>query len=448
MSRNVGVAGATMGRCARHIVLMFCFAAASFSPNAAEANEPLADVLFVPAPSLPTALRRTVPRVLTRGARLVPRGPYIRAAQDRGLAPANGRAIRELATLQNAQVIVVAGSGGWGRRRMLRLRYYDGRTGAVLRFRTHRLRGRHISASAQRVMVADLRLAASEASDEGPSASALEPDARGEAPALEGQSRGDEEADREVPDDAAQNAVEGESPNVADAPAAWGFDLGAGLGFGQRGSTVPTAAGEGRYSSSPFPAIYIAFDLWLRPIDDPAFRVGLGTHYYSSMGLSAEELRDDGSTATVDSHAHSLSVGLSADYEFTVGPRVLRAEVELGWFFRMLDSEASTTMPSYRLSGPQLRLGFFLPLAQTVPIALGVVPEFGIVSSVSEEVAQVGSLSAGFIAGFEVQIRYDLIPELALGLVYRESHAVIGSDHEGDMSDVERFGVVRLTYRP
>ncbi|MBW2461062.1 MAG: hypothetical protein JRH11_05415 [Deltaproteobacteria bacterium] len=440
-----------MNRGRSKLLPALCLAAASvasvaaWAPTGAHADVPNAKVLFISAPSLPTSLRHSVPRVLSRETRLVSRSSYVTASRRRNLAPANGRAIRQVGVHQGAHVIAVAGYGGRGRNRVLRLRYYHGGTGVELRARTHRMRGQTITPRLRAAILADVRLVVSSVRNGG--------DAEGEpelqSRELEEEVDGDDESpqETEAPEPRA-DTPEGTGDAAANMTRDWGFDITAGFGFGHRTSAVPVETGEGRFDSSPFAAAHMGLDIWLRPLDNSSFRLGLSTRYYSSVGLSAQELLADGTVMSVDSHAHDLSIGVSADLAFTDGARALRMNAELGWFFRMLDTDVSISMPSYRLSGPQLRVGFFLPLGENVPLILGVTPELGLVTSVSEEVAQAGAISDGFIVGFEAQVRYELIPELSADVIYRESHAILSSDREGSMNDVERFGVLRLTYRP
>ncbi len=499
---------------------------ASF-PGGASAQQTKA--LFVAAPSLPGPMRRAVPRVLVRGARLIDSSAYTSAVRVRSMSPANGAAIRRFGTRQGAHVIVVAGFGVSGRDKLLRLRYYHGRSGAELFGRTYRLRGVHLSGGVTSAILRDLASAAARAQSGGGRARV----ARAEEPtrARRGRSReragrrtsairrfsepqapepAHEPAEREEPSGAetadglpppldweAQGAeppaeetaprrrrarrrraapepeeeqaaveeeeealdeeedeedVDGEGDDGALAGGymsrQWGFDVTAGLGFGQRTAAVPMETGEGRFSSSPFPAVAAALNVWLRPGEDSSLRLGLGTRYYTSVGLQAQDQRADGSTRTVDTRSQELAIGANLDFALADSVRAVRMNIEAGWGFRMLDSELPLSMPTYTLSGPYGRIGLYFPIGDEGPLVLGVVPEVGHVSSVSEEVAQAGAVSDGFLVGVEAQVRLALLPELDVDLVFREAHAFLASEREGDMSDVARYGVIRVTYRP
>jgi hypothetical protein len=130
------------------------------------------------------------------------------------------------------------------------------------------------------------------------------------------------------------------------------------------------------------------------------------------------------------------------------GPGAVKLELELGWGFRMLSSELPLSMPNYTLSGPYARVGLFFPIGTDSPLSIGIVPELGHVSSVSDELTDQALVSDGVLAGAEAQIRFTLIPELDIELVYREAHAFVSSERETNMNDVERFGVLRVVYKP
>jgi len=487
------------------------------APVAAQSGK----ALFVAAPSLPGPLRRALPRLIARDARLVDSGAYNTAARGRSLSPASGPAIRRIATRQGAHVIIVAGFGTSGRDKLLRMRYYHGRTGAELTARTHRLRGVHVTGAVSSVIRSDVRSAIArgrrggrarvarnepaqsspgvtrrrtrasagrrtsairrfgeEAEPEAPapaeSAGGLPPpvdwDAES-APAAEPEPEPEPEPRRrrrrrraepepepeiEIEEEELDDEEDYEDEEDLEESAStraymarqWGFDVTAGVGFGQRTAAVPMETGEGRFASSPFPAIAAAVNVWLRPGEESSLRLGLGTRYYTSVGLQAQDQRADGTTRTVDTRAQDLAIGLNVNFPLADSIRAVRMDIEAGWGFRMLDSELPLSMPTYTLSGPYGRLGLFFPIGDEGPLVLGVVPEVGHVSSVSEEVVQAGAVSDGFIVGVEAQVRLSLIPELDVDLIYRESHAFLSSEREGDMSDIERFGTIRVTYRP
>ncbi len=46
-----------------------------------------------------------------------------------------------------------------------------------------------------------------------------------------------------------------------------------------------------------------------------------------------------------------------------------------------------------------------------------------------------------------MHVRLQNIEEVAIELMYREAHAFLGSEREGEMTDAERYGVLRAEYR-
>ncbi len=434
-----------------HAILLFTIA---FGADVAVAEAQADEVLFVAAPSLPGPLRRALPRILGGSAQLSNAAEYRSGARRRGLSPANGTAIRRLGTRQGADTIVVAGFGVRGRQRLLRMRYYDGRTGAKVRARTYRLRGVRVHGAARARIARDLASVASEGhrrSEPEEPRPAAQPESAVELPPPVDWD--EEDQPPESPPDADDGddpprVADRDAPEPPSADRTWGLDIAFGGGFGQRSSAVPTASGEGRFSSSAFPALHAGLGVWIRPLRNTSFRMALAARYFTSVSLEARSQRLDGSPQTADARAHSLGIGLSGNLAFAESVRAVRMALELGWSFRMLENEPLLAMPTYTLSGPTARLGLFVPLGEEAPLVLGIVPEIGLVSSLSDEMARAGATGTGFIAGFETHVELRVVRWLSVDLVYRESHALVSSEREGDMTDAERFGAVRLIYRP
>jgi hypothetical protein len=443
-------------------------------------------VLFVPAPTLPSPLRRSLPRILSTRAELVSTDAYERAARRRRMRASSDAAIRRLGSQRGASVIVVAGFATQGRGRTLRMRYYHGRSGQLAAARTYQLRGIFIHGAVQGAIVSDIqslaggggRSARTASREEEPRRAPREDEGGGEESGGEeggGEEGGEEGGEGDLPppswedeggeggegdlppplEDEADGGEEGggeegggEEGGATPGDRQWGIGVAAGGGFGQRSSTVPLEAGEARFSSSPFPVVGAALTAWLRPDSASAFRVGVGARYYTSIGLQAQDQRSDGTTRTVDTRVQQLAIGLNSMIPLAEGPGAVKLELELGWGFRMLSSELPLSMPNYTLSGPYARVGLFFPIGTDSPLSIGIVPELGHVSSVSDELTDQALVSDGVLAGAEAQIRFTLIPELDIELVYREAHAFVSSERETNMNDVERFGVLRVVYKP
>ncbi len=448
-------------------VLVLCLVVASLAAYEAPAAAQTSNALFVAAPSLSRSLRRDVPEVLAWESQLVDGRAYTRAARGQGLDAARGPALRRFGPRQGADVIIVAGSSTRGHARLLHLSYYHGQTGEELRAGTYRLRGRKIQRTVHAAIARDLQSAVTTSrqggrsarapmvADRGPAAADAASTERAAQTAADGvladedQAMAGEDENGEENEEENEEGAEAESgPSAVHEAWEWSFDLTAGFGFGQRASTMPMEGGDAHFSSSPFPAVHAAFDVWLRPQAESSLRVGFGTRYYTSVGLQTANVLADGTTQTVDTRAQNLSLGFKLNFPFTDGPRAVRMDVEAGWSFRMLDSEFQLSMPTYTLSGLYGRSGLLFPIGDESPFSLGLAAELGYINSVSEEAALAASVSGGVRVGIEVQVRYDIIADLDVSIAYRGSHVFLPSERGGAMSDVERFGVVRVTYRP
>lgn len=410
-------------------------------------------MLFVPAGSVPARIRRTVERLLATRSVLVSYETYARAASARDLYPSNIRAIRTIATQQGASVIVVAGYGGHHRRRVLTLRYFSGQTGELVTRRNHGLRGQHLRAASQHGILRDLDAAAG-----GNAGAAAPPPTEGggdEPPAATGDGGLPPPVDWGAQEDAANEAAaeepeESSSGESGGSSAAdnrqWGFSLALGAGIAQRQSTIPTMAGPARLATVPFPAVQGQILGYVRPEPGEHLRVALSVRYTSSVGLLGEDQLADGTTRTTDMRSHHLSIGLRTDIPLAPGDKPTQLLLEAGWGFRMLDSEIRVSIPDYTLHGLYARVGLFFNVADT-PLSIGLVPEIGHMLNLSDELTQDGMVSDGFHVGAEAHIRLQVIPEISVQLMYRESHAFLSSGFEEDMNDVERYGILRAQYQ-
>ncbi|HJL20547.1 MAG TPA: hypothetical protein RMH99_33125, partial [Sandaracinaceae bacterium LLY-WYZ-13_1] len=155
--------------------LVLVLAAALGCPARARAQEggEGVRVLFVAGGSVPGRLRARVSRLLASRAELADYAAYQRDCVRRGVRPSSRRAIRVIGPEQNVDVIVVASYGGHYRRRVLRLRYYDGESGELVESTNHTLRGMHLRATSQHAILDDLssatggRTSGADGEDEG-----------------------------------------------------------------------------------------------------------------------------------------------------------------------------------------------------------------------------------------------------------------------------------------
>ncbi len=423
-------------------------------------------VLFVSSPSVPARLRSSLTQLIASRAVLASTEDYERAAAQRSLRPTSARALSRIAPRQNVAVIVVASYGGHFRRRVLRLRFLDGRTGELRVTTTHTVQGWRLRAVSQHSILRDVAAVAAGqvTASAAPAESAQdeeEPEASDEAsaePASE--ESGDlpppldwgEESEPQAEADAApppEPAQESEEAPAADADAIqerqWGFSATIGAGVAQRSASIPTEAGEARLSTIPFPAIQAELLGYVRPDASSLFRLALNVRYTTSVGLQAQDQRNDGTTRTTDMRVHHLMIGLDTRIPLAPGARPPFLPLGAGWGFRMLDAEIPVSIPDYTLSGPYARVGLFFPIGDS-PLSIGIIPEIGHVSSLSQELSQQAAIGDGVLVGAEAHVRLEIIREVLVELIYRESHALIGGAH-GQMSDAARYGILRGVYR-
>lgn len=436
------------------------FALVTLEPFHAAAQE-RTRVLFISSSNVPARLRSTLQQLIASRFVLASTEDYERAAARADLHPASERALRRVATRQNVGAIVVASYGGHFRRRVLRVRIFDGRTGEL------RVRGAHtvtewrLRAASQHAILRDI---AAVASGEAPPVRAGAPDApeggAGAGAAEEGSGDLPPPLDWGAEAPADDGAAEAQAAPAEPAPAEgggsaqgagtieepqWGFAATVGAGIMQRSASIPMEAGEARLSTVPFPAIQAELLGYVRPDATSRFRVALDIRYTTSVGLQAQDQRADGTTRTTDMRMHHLMLGLDARIPLAPGARPTFLTLSGGWGFRILDAEVPVSIPDYTLSGPYGRVGLWFPIGDS-PLTIGIVPEVGYLTSLSAELSEQGALSDGVLVGAEAHIRLEIIREVLIEVMYRESHALLGSER-GGMSDAERYGILRGTYR-
>jgi len=428
-------------------------------------------VMFVPHTTLPFPLRRAVPRALAARAEIVSNRTYLTRCNANDVRPGSYQAIRRFGVRSGADVIAVVGWRAWGRSRQIRVTWRDGNTGASLLSTRHNLPGVRLDASARRGLAREVLAAARVAggsggggddervarssrsgdsgeddSDDAEEASSSSDDEGGLPPPVdweEGEeAAGSSEALEE--EDAEEEDAEEEDGELGARRTGFGFDATAGFGFGARASSVPMEAGPARLSTSPFPAGNLGLGAGYR-----GTTVGFGARarYFTSVGLRTKEMRNDGTTRTVDARSQTLQIGLAVNFALSDQLRPTMLELEVGYHFRLFNSELPLAMPEYTLSGIYARVDLSFPVGSG-PLRLAITPEIASVNGITEQLQEMGKVNAGVAVGGEAAIRFDLLEQLRLEVVYRESHAFITSERETDMTDVERYGMLRATYMP
>lgn len=460
------------------IALLALLACGAFQ-STARADGP--KVLFVPHTTLPFPLREAIPGTFTPRATLLPSSRYIALCRRANLRPSSTRALRRYGLRMGADVIAVATWASWGRSRVVRMIYRDGRTGRVLLQSRHSLPGVRLDRAARVAMARDVLRAGSSASGGAAeerttrraSRERAEPEEEeqqqeavasrdeeedeesssgggGLPPPVDWDEGGGEEASAsaealEEPEEEADADAEGDEDGaVVRRPTGFGFEVSAGFGFGARAAAVPMEAGPARLSTSPFPAALIGLGTGWR---GDSIAVAARARYFTSVGLRTKDVRSDGTTRTVDARSQSLSLGVHVEFALSDRANATLLELGAGYQFRLFSAELPLSMPEYTLSGVFARADLSFPVGSG-PLRLAIAPEVASVNGITEQLQEAGKVTAGVAVGAEAAVRVQLLPQLMLEVVYRESHAFIGSERDSDMTDVERFGMLRAAYAP
>lgn len=433
----------------------------------AQADEP--KVLFVPHTTMPFQLRTAIVRAYGSRADIVSNDAYLALCRRADLSPWSLQCIRRYGVRAGADVIVVGSWLSWGRSRVIRMTYRDGDDGRVLLQTRHTLPGVRLDRAARVALAREIVMTGGLAGEDGGAparnASNDEPEEGGEERAAASEEESSDEGglpppvnwdeDEEPAAGEAEALEEGDDAEDAAGDsdgeaspigrrAGFAFEAQAGFGFGARASAVPMEAGPARLSTSPFPAAALGLGAawWGESV-----HVAARARYFTSVGLRTKDIRSDGSTRTVDARSHSLALGLAVG--FALGDRAGATVLELGigYHFRLFDAEVPLSMPEYTLSGVYARADLSFPVGSG-PLRLAIAPEVGSVNGITEQLQETGKVTTGVMVGAEAAVRFQLLEELQLEVVYRESHAFMPSERDSDMTDVERFGVLRATYIP
>ena len=418
-----------------------------------------ARLLLVSAPSVPARLRGAVQKQLSKLGELIDADEYAAAASDARLAPHSPEALSRIAPSMHVRVIVVLHMS----RRKLVVSYRDGRTGRVLNSTSLGLRHNALNSAAQRELRFQTRnvLAAQTGSAASPSPSSNEP-----APPMAADMRADlspeEPPEQSPPDSSPFAATESsndswsgqESAGSAEpdslAPSTQpterlGVRAGFGFGFGQRAVHVPSAVGERRLDTSPFPAL----DLWLQaeaPLGTHAL-LAAQAHYQTSLGVVATS-QPPGTTQPQSSlRSHRIDLGLLPSYRFVPNTNSVTLGVLLGWSVHGLRPVVDLTVPANTFHGPILRPELRIPIADSL-LVLRLAPEAMLIAYVSGALRSMsGSARAGLAWGGEVSLDVRLAELVYIKLSYRESRASVATSWSTELTDVERFATLTALLR-
>lgn len=430
-------------------------------------------VLFVPGGSLPRHMHGPVRGLLASRAVLVSTDAYRRAAHRANVRASSPRGVRRIGTRQGADVIVIATWGGHFRRRVLRARFFGGRSGELITSGTYRMRGRGLRPASQHALLRDLERAA-EAS-RSPGAAVAEPAAappvaappapppveppHAEAPPA-ARARDEElppplswdepppPSRQEPPAEergAETTTPEQEATQEGEPARLWGFALGAGIGVGMRASTVPLQGAEAKLSSTAYPTIQVGALGHLRPDATSRFRVEVSARYTASVGLQVEDRAAEGGAQSTDMRTHHVIIALTARLPLAPGERMTELLLGASGSFGILETDLDVSIPNFAVGGVYARLGFNFYVGDS-PLSIAVVPELGYAASLSDELSELAQVSDGFSVGAEGVVRLQIVDEVSVSLLYRESHAFLGSARGSEMHDVTRYGVLGVRY--
>ncbi len=425
---------------------------AGLAPSVASAQQ--RRVLFIPGGTVPPRVRRTVEALIASSSTLVSYDTYAQAAAAADVRPSSPQAIRDVATQQGADVIVVAGYGGHYRRRTLRMRYFNGQTGELVTSSTLAMRGQLLRPAAQHAILRDLDAVAGGGTPPPSGGGEGDPGEGGDGgdgglPPPEDwgdEGAGEDGGDGGGEDGSGDGDSGGEQPE--EEPGQWGFEVGVGFGIGQRASEVPTdLGGPARLSTDPYPAIQGRALGYVRP--DPAgqLRVALDVRYTTSVGMLVRQAQPGGAGNVTELRDHHLAIGLRTDVPLAPGDRPTMLQLEAGWQFRILDLEdASRYMPDYTLTGLFGRVGLWFHVGDS-PISIGIIPEVGYMMNLATFESPALPANDGFLVGAEAHIRLQVVRELALRLLYREAHSFLaGEAPDTQLSNGGRFVIFRAEY--
>lgn len=453
--------------------------------------------LLLQSRDVPRALRNAVASVVSSRASLVSTRRYYRMAGSRGLRPTSSRTIRALGPRQHADVILSVHYARRGSGRVLRVSYFNGRTGELASSSGFRLRGRQLLAANQHMILQRMAAAARRsggvravapaevampgqrvaearvverrrdyevveirgtrhrrrARTEGRHARGRHPAQERPAPEHGGHRRAPSHeehghhtsehteahgASREHEDDYEHGLDDG--GDGIDDLQQWGFLLAASIGLGRRDISFPD--GMTTRSTSPFfPAAQLEMGGYFRP--DPAARllVNLAARWTPSIFI---ELDDNAGNKT-GAGSHHLTFSVGGYIPLSEGRNHVALSVEAGWNFRIFHQDVEIFFPDVLLSGPYAKLGAFA-LPFDIPVSIGALFEIGHMTSFNREFTELALIEGGVQIGGEAHVLWDVSREFNLGVVYRQAHVIMVSEHGGDFQDVEQYALIRATY--
>lgn len=272
--------------------------------------------------------------------------------------------------------------------------------------------------------------AAFDADDESPE---YETESESE-PGSESESEAGSESDSVAESDSESDS--GPAPGVS-------VQIAVGGGFGTREFVRPTLLGVQRLETATFPAADVALAVRAWPAD--AFSLEFLLRYQSSLGFRVQERPFFALPTELSARAERVEVTIAPTFRFGDSATSVALGLPLGFGMRTFWPEASEfRTPGYSLAGPQLRAELIIPFSTSFALRIG--PEVLVALAMDDVLLDQGVSSPAVAVGGEAMLHWQLGAVLGIELAYRESHAFASTTLTTALfSDVERFGVVRLT---
>jgi hypothetical protein len=408
-----------------------------------------ARVLLVVGRGVSDDAQQALSSAIASDAEAIDPSEYQRLARAKGLLATCDAALQRVAPSVRPDLIVVATKAG----NRLHLEYRDGTSGDVLdtdslpaghrsgalaklrervKQRVHKLLGASSYSSTQPPAaepIAEL--------PELPAAGATQPPI---APA--DADADDAEAGAEPRDDDDHDeAVDVEAQADASAET-FLFELSAGVAGATRDSELPTRLGEHQLNTGLFPGA--AIGLRLGGMLGPHALLRASADYRTSLGLQGVESQRATEMST-PLRSHGVGFGIEPGYRFGAA-RSLSLIVHLGWYFRGLRPIAPLALPEMSWHAAVIRPELHIPVSSSISLRLA--PELLVVAGLETSLPDASGIAhTGVGFGGELSLDVRLTTLVGLRIEYRESHVALGTAWARSLSDVERFGALRVVLR-
>jgi hypothetical protein len=220
------------------------------------------------------------------------------------------------------------------------------------------------------------------------------------------------------------------------------FELSAGIGGATRDSALPTRLGEHQLNTGLFPGVSVG--LRFGGMLGPNALLTASADYRTSLGLQGAESQRATDMST-PLRSHGVGFGIEPGYRFGAAGSVSLI-VHLGWYFRGLRPIAQLALPEMSWHAAVVRPELHIPFSSAVTLRLA--PELLVVAGLETTLPdESGIAHTGMGFGAEASLDVRLAAPVSLRVEYRESHVSLGTAWSHSLTDVERFGALRVVLR-